>query len=92
MLRTNPSEAGPKGLSDNIQCIIGKSKFANLAPFEVDLPKIKLEGYLTKTILSGSMTAPKSSKEQNFCFLNRRPIDMPRKFKMVFNEIYKKYN
>ena len=34
----------------------------------------------------------KVCKEQNYCFLNNRPIDMPKKMKVVFNELYKQYN
>lgn len=52
---------------------------------------VKVSGYLTKTILSGSMTA-KVSKDQLYCFLNGRPIDIPRKLKMLLSDLYKQYN
>ena len=45
---------------------------------------------MTKTVLSGSVS--KISREGTFCFLNCRPIDMPRKFKALLNEMYKQYN
>tara|TARA_B110000285_G_C14811691_1_gene462263 strand:- start:206 stop:436 length:231 start_codon:yes stop_codon:yes gene_type:complete len=34
----------------------------------------------------------KVSKDQNYCFLNGRPIDMPKKMKNVFNEVYRQFN
>lgn len=55
------------------------------------MPGVKLSGYLTKTILSGSMTA-KVSKDQLYCFLNGRPIDMPKKIKNLLSELYRRYN
>lgn len=89
VLRTNPSAPGEIGFKDNIQSIIGKPKFKQLIKYEVDLPKVKLQGYVTQTIVSGSMHASKVAKEQNYCFLNKRPIDMPKKMKNMFNELYK---
>ena len=56
------------------------------------MPKVKLTGYLTQTILSGSMGAQKIAKDQNICFLNGRPIDMPKKMRQLFNDIYKQFN
>lgn len=47
---------------------------------------------MTKTVLSGSVTASKISKEGTFCFLNCRPIEMPRKMKTLVGELYKQYN
>jgi DNA mismatch repair protein PMS2 len=38
------------------------------------------------------MNGSKINKEQIFFFLNRRPIDMPRKFKSLFTDIYRQYN
>lgn len=38
------------------------------------------------------MNPSKLNKEQVFFYLNKRPIDMPRKFKNLFSEIYKLYN
>jgi hypothetical protein len=55
ILRTNPSESD--GFKDNICSILGKPKFSKLIKYEVDLPLIKISGYLTQTVLSGSMTA-----------------------------------
>ena len=45
---------------------------------------------MTKTVLSGSVS--KITKEGTFCYLNSRPIDLPRKFKSLMNEMYKLYN
>jgi DNA mismatch repair ATPase MutL len=92
VLRTNPQESGENGFKDNIQSIIGKPKFKQLVKYSADLPKVKITGYVTQTVLSGSMTASRVSKEQNYCFLNERPIDMPRKMKNLFNEIYRQFN
>ena len=47
---------------------------------------------MTKTVLSGSVTAPKMQKENSFCFLNGRPIDLPRKMRQLISELYKQYN
>ena len=60
--------------------------------FKAECPKVKVSGFVTKTILSGSMNGSKINKEQIFFFLNRRPIDIPRKFKNLFTEMYKQYN
>ena len=38
------------------------------------------------------MGSTKVSKETTFCFLNGRPIDLPRKMKQLFAELYKQYN
>ena len=38
------------------------------------------------------MNPSKLNKEQVFFYLNKRPIDIPRKFKNLFSEIYKLYN
>jgi DNA mismatch repair protein PMS2 len=53
---------------------------------------VKVNGYLTKSILSGSMSSNKVSKDLTFCYLNRRPIDMPRKIRQLFSDIYKQFN
>ncbi len=71
--------------------VFGKPKFDKLIQFQAELPKVQAYGYLTKTILSGSMSAngSKLQKELIFFYLNKRPIDMPRKFKSLFTEIYR---
>ena len=61
VLRTKPSETD--GLKDNICSILGKPKFKQLVKYEADLPLVKLSGYLTQTILSGSMASSKVAKE-----------------------------
>ena len=38
------------------------------------------------------MTSSKITKEGVFCFLNNRPIDMPRKMRNLLAELYKQYN
>ena len=86
------SEAWIRPFSDNITAVLGRQKFKNLIEFKADLPKVKIRGYLTKTVLSGSVTASKLVKESTFCFLNCRPIDMPRKMKALLGELYKMYN
>jgi len=62
VLRTNPSATGPTGFKDNIQSILGKIKFKQLIKYDVELPKVRIEGYVTQTILSGSMSS-KVAKE-----------------------------
>jgi DNA mismatch repair protein PMS2 len=92
ILRTNPSANLEKALGENILAVIGKPKFQQLIEFKADCPKVKVTGYVTKTIISGSMNSSKISKDQNFFFLNRRPIDIPRRFKTLFADMYKQYN
>ena len=92
VLRTNPSQIGDNGFKDNIQSILGKPKFKQLIQYQCILPKMKIFGYITQTVISGSMSTSKISKDQNFCFLNSRPIDMPTKIKKIFNEFYRLYN
>jgi DNA mismatch repair protein PMS2 len=72
--------------------VLGKQRYSQLAAFHADCPKVKIAGYITKTVLSGSMSSAKVSKETMFCFLNGRPIDLPRKMKQLFSEMYKQYN
>lgn len=92
VLRTNPSSSGDIGFKDNIQSVLGKPKFKQLVKYEAELPKVHISGYITQTVLSGSVGSGKVSKDQNYCFLNGRPIDMPKKMKNVFNEVYKQFN
>ena len=81
-----------KPFSENIISVLGRQKFKQLVEFSADLPKVKIRGFMTRTVLSGSVTAPKVSKEGTFCFLNCRPIDMPRKMRTLVGELYKMYN
>lgn len=69
--------------SDNIITVLGRQKFKQLVEFSTDLPKVKVRGFMTRTVLSGSCTASKLSKDSTFCFLNSRPIDMPKKMKSL---------
>jgi len=93
ILRTNPAMTSPeKALGDNILSVIGKPKFSQLIEFKAEVPKVKINGYVTKSVPSGSMNPSKLNKEQVFFYLNKRPIDIPRKFKNLFSEIYKQYN
>jgi len=78
--------------SENITAVLGRQKFKQLVEFTSDLPKVKIRGFMTRTVISGSVTAPKLSKEGTFCFLNSRPIDMPKKMKSLVQELYKQYN
>ena len=78
--------------SNNIIAVLGRQKFKALVEFTAELPKVKIRGFMTKTVLSGSCTASKLSKDSTFCFLNSRPIDMPRKMKSLIQELYKQYN
>lgn len=47
---------------------------------------------MTRTVLSGSVSTPKVCKEGTYCFLNSRPIDMPRRMKTLLAELYKMFN
>lgn len=68
---------------------MGKAKFDKLIAFNADVPKVKVSGYVTKSIISGSMNGSNLNKDSTFFFLNRRPIDIPRRFKLLFTELYK---
>ncbi|CDW77338.1 mismatch repair endonuclease pms2-like [Stylonychia lemnae] len=93
ILRTNPlQDNSDKALANNIITVLGKPKFQQLIEFKADLPKVKVTSFITKTVLSGSMNNNKINKDFTFFYLNKRPIDMPRKFKQLFSEIYKIYN
>ena len=70
--------------------MLGKSKFQNLAEFICELPTVQFYGYLTKTILSGSVF--KVNKECTFFYLNFRPIDLPRRIKALLQQLYQQYN
>lgn len=81
-------------MGENLLSVLGKPKFQQLVYFSADLPKVKLEGYVTKTVLSGSVggSGSKLNKEQTFFYLNRRPVEMPKRFRSLFTEVYKQYN
>lgn len=92
VIKTNPTtkftQVGDKRwqstLGENIVSVLGKQRFSQLAPFSSECPKVGICGYITKTVLSGSVQSNKVSKDSVFCFLNRRPIDLPRKMKQLF--------
>jgi DNA mismatch repair protein PMS2 len=84
--------APEKALGENILSVMGRPKFSQLIEFKAEVPKVKVHGYVTKTVPSGSMNASKLNKDYVFFYLNKRPIDLPRKFKNLFGEIYKQYN
>jgi DNA mismatch repair protein PMS2 len=88
VLRTNP---GVEGFKDNIQSILGKPKFKQLIKYDGEFPKVTVSGYVTQTVLSGSVSAG-GKTNQNYCFLNKRPIDMPKKMRALFTEIYRQFN
>ena len=79
-------------LGENILSVLGKQRFGQLASFRAECPKVLIAGYITKTMLSGSVGSTTVSKDTVFCFLNSRPIDLPRKFKQLFSDLYKQYN
>ena len=79
-----------QSLGLNIQQVLGKSKFQNLAEFSCELSTVKFYGYLTKTILSGSVS--KVNKECTYFYLNFRPIDLPKKIKGLLQQLYQQYN
>ena len=72
--------------------VLGTRELSQLIPFKANCPKVTFDGLITKTILSGSMSSSKISKDRNYCYLNRRPIDMPKKVKALFAEVYRQYN
>ena len=61
-----------------------------MSEFTCELENICIYGYLTKTVLSGSVY--KLTKELTYCYLNFRPIDLPRKFKNLIQDLYKQFN
>lgn len=84
ILRTNPTvgTSKMKAMGENILSVFGKPKYAQLIEFTAELPKVNMFGFVTKTVLSGSMSNnSKINKDLMFFYLNNRPIDMPRKFK-----------
>ena len=60
--------------------------------FSADLPKVKIRGFMTRTVLSGSVQGIRLTKDGTHCYLNCRPIDMPRRMKSLLGEIYKMFN
>jgi len=57
----------------------------------IDLPNCEIYGYITKTVLSGSVGG-KVTKDATLCYLNFRPIDLPKGIKNLFEEMYRLYN
>jgi DNA mismatch repair protein PMS2 len=45
---------------------------------------------MTKAIQSGSVS--KFGKDHQFCYLNFRPIDLPRKLRSLVQDLYQQYN
>lgn len=72
--------------------IIGKKKTQQLIEFECDVPHCQIRGYITKYISSGSLTLPKINKEGIHCYLNMRPIDLPKKVINCFVDIYRQFS
>lgn len=79
-----------KALLVNISCIFGKKASQDLCPLNVLLPSCQIVGYLTTTLLSGSVS--KLQKDQLLTFLNFRPIEMPKRIRKLLEEVYKQYN
>ncbi|CAI2382786.1 unnamed protein product [Moneuplotes crassus] len=88
LIRTN----GDGDMKTNIITIIGKKKTQELIEFECDLPHCKISGFVTKYISSGSMQSGKINRDSVHCYLNNRPIDLPKKIINCFMEIYKQFS
>lgn len=53
-----------KALGENLLAVIGKQKFEKLIYFKAEVPMVILSGYVTRTMVSGSMyNGTKLSKE-----------------------------
>ena len=66
ILRTNPTSdvTHEKALGENLLAVIGKPKFEKLVYFKAEVPMVILSGYVTRTMVSGSMySGTKLSKE-----------------------------
>jgi len=88
LLTTN----GSNDLKSNIVQIIGRKKTQQLIEFNWEVPHCKIDGYITKYISSGSLSHQKINKDGIHCYLNRRPIDLPRKIVNWFLDIYRQFS
>ena len=61
-----------------------------MAPFSCELEDASFYGFLTKSVLSGSLS--RIQKELTYCYLNFRPIDLPKKIKKLLQDFYKQFN
>ena len=81
-------------LSNRILKVLGKKVLDSLIEFECKLTEtFTIKGFLMKNINSGSGKENLWLKKNLLYFyLNRRPINPPKKFQNVLAEIYKQYN
>ena len=81
-------------LSTRILKVLGKKILDTLIEFQCNLTEtFTVQGYVTKNINSGSGKENIWLKKNTLYFyVNRRPINPPKKFQTVLSDIYKQYN
>jgi len=86
----NPEES----LSNRILKILGKKILDAVMEFECNLTEtFQIKGFLMKNINSGSGKENLwLKKNMVYFYLNKRPIDPPKRFLYVLGEIYRQYN
>jgi len=52
---------------------------------------VRMEGYATKSITSGSMKSP-YKKDMVYFFVNKRPVNLSKKFTMLLGQLYRQHN
>jgi len=52
-------------LKDNLLTIIGRKSLEKLIEYNADFDYVKIEGFLTKTVPSGSVTVSQSKVDKN---------------------------
>ena len=78
---------------DKIERILGNKITENLEYFQCNNEEVKINGYILKNIISGSLKV-NSWLQKNilYFYLNKRPINPVKKIVNILNEVYKEFN
>lgn len=87
------SNTGPNTtLLNNIRSLLGAKVADTLGEVKHTCEKFTLLCYATKTLLSGSVDQRAVKKDIIMAYINKRPINLPKKLVAVLDEAYKQYN
>ncbi|KAM3146755.1 hypothetical protein pb186bvf_001285 [Paramecium bursaria] len=77
---------------NKIKNVLGDQVFLQLSEINVVVNEnTKIEGFISKTIESGSSRG-QVKKTMWYCYVNQRPINAPKSILKLFTDIYRQYN
>ena len=77
-----------EAVKTNLSKVFAKQRIQNIEGFECCFSDISVQGYLTKPSTS---QCTKLKKENCLAYLNKRPINLPKRLRLLFNELYRQY-